>query len=73
MSFARYKKKQPCWSCFFVIPLGQNSNSLLEDLRQLNQLKDSPYHRDLVVNQHKQSLNTQSGVGWLLLDLFDTS
>ncbi len=31
----------------FVNPLVQNSNSFLEDLRRLNQLKDSPYQYDL--------------------------
>jgi len=42
----------------FVIPLVQNSNSFLEDLRRLNQLKDSPYQSDTFeekVNQPKQS------------------
>ncbi|MDN3707126.1 hypothetical protein QW060_08255 [Myroides ceti] len=38
---------------FFVIPLGQNSNSFLEDLRRLNQLKDSPYQYDMGGNQLK--------------------
>ena len=36
-----------------VNPLVQNSNSFLEDLRRLNQLKDSPYQNDLEVNRPK--------------------
>jgi len=36
-----------------VNPQVQNSNSFLEDLRRLNQLKDSPYQHDLEVNQPK--------------------
>src|SRR5690606_34371967 len=42
-----------------VNPLVQNSNSFLEDLRRLNQLKDSPYQSDLEVNRPKpkQPLN----------------
>ena len=31
----------------FVIPLGQNSNLLLVDLRRLNQLKDTLFQSDL--------------------------
>lgn len=34
--------------------LVQNSNSLLEDLRRLNQLKDSSILYDVVDNQSKQ-------------------
>src|SRR5690606_764346 len=34
------KKASTCVEAFFVIPLVQNSNSFLEDLRRLNQLKD---------------------------------
>lgn len=35
-------------------PLVRNSNSLLEDLRRLNQLKDSPYQYDLNVEKINQ-------------------
>lgn len=38
---------------FSVIPLAQNSNSLLEDLRRLNQLKDSPYKNDFSQEKSK--------------------
>jgi hypothetical protein len=38
----------------WVIPLGQNSNSFLEDLRRLNQLKDSPYQSDIFVKKVNQ-------------------
>ncbi|GEM_PF-2205298 len=34
-----------------VNPLVQNSNSFLEDLRRLNQLKDSPYQNDVNTNE----------------------
>lgn len=34
-----------------VNPLVQNSNSLLEDLRRLNQLKDTSYKYDLDKNK----------------------
>ncbi|WP_222867776.1 zinc dependent phospholipase C family protein [Sphingobacterium phlebotomi] len=37
-----------------VNPLVQNSNSFLEDLRRLNQLKDSPYQHDLNVEKNNQ-------------------
>lgn len=35
-----------------VNPLAQNSNSLLEDLRRLGQLKDSPNQNDLEINKN---------------------
>jgi len=47
-----------------VIPLVQNSNSFLEDLRRLNQLKDSPYQSDIFVekiNKTKESISTIKG------------
>ncbi|MDN3707113.1 hypothetical protein QW060_20670 [Myroides ceti] len=46
-----------------VIPLVQNSNSFLEDLRRLNQLKDSPYQYDSEEYEHKptQPKNTKQG------------
>lgn len=37
-----------------VNPLVQNSNSFLEDLRRLNQLKDSPYQSDIFVEKVNQ-------------------
>lgn len=49
---------------FFVNPLVQNSNSFLEDLRRLNQLKDSPYQSDIFVekiNKTKESMSTMKG------------
>lgn len=36
-----------------VHPEGANSNSFLEDLKRINQLKDSPYQYDLEENQPK--------------------
>ncbi|PVH24527.1 hypothetical protein DC487_13405 [Sphingobacterium corticibacter] len=39
----------------FVIPLVQNSNSFLEDLRRLNQLKESLYQYDMACNPPKKS------------------
>lgn len=58
------KRKKPHFSvpssmieAFFVKPKIQNSNSFLEDLRKINQLKDHPYQHDLDVNQPKQRLN----------------
>lgn len=39
-----------------VTPLVQNSNLLLEDLRRLNQLKDSLYENNL---KNKTKTNTQ--------------
>jgi len=38
----------------FVNPLVQNSNSFLEDLRRLNQLKDSPCQSDIFVEKVNQ-------------------
>ncbi len=38
---------QNCHMAFLVNPLVQNSNSLLEDLRRLNQLRDYSYQNDL--------------------------
>lgn len=38
----------------FVNPVVQNSNSLLEDLRRLNQLKDSPLQNDLIIDKVNQ-------------------
>jgi len=37
-----------------VNPLVQNSNSFLDDLRRLNQLKDSPYQQDLNTEKENQ-------------------
>ncbi|WP_222852129.1 hypothetical protein [Olivibacter sp. SDN3] len=58
MGYASYKQQKPHISVrLFVIPLVQNSNFLLEDLRRLNQLKDSTYQPDLnveKVNQQKR-------------------
>ena len=62
------KKKLPLKTAFLILqtlfaflvnPLVQNSNSFLEDLRRLNQLKDGPYQSDLEVNRPKpkQPLN----------------
>lgn len=40
------------WIAFIKVNcLVQNSNQLLEDLRRINKLKDSPYQYDLEVNQ----------------------
>ncbi|REC69428.1 hypothetical protein DRF59_00735 [Chryseobacterium flavum] len=58
----RFNDKMPN-DCFCIIwhslllvnPLVQNSNSLLEDLRRLNQLKDSPYQQDLNTEKVSQS------------------
>ena len=36
-----------------VHPARANSNSFLEDLKRINQLKDSPYQYDLEPNQPK--------------------
>ncbi len=44
--------------------LGQNSNQLLEDLRRLNQIQNSPYQYDLELNtpNEKQSqITTKAG------------
>ena len=43
-----------------VNPLVQNSNSFLEDLRRLNQLKDSPYQSDIFVEKVNQTKPKQS-------------
>src|SRR5690606_13983018 len=40
--------------CCFVEPKIQNSNSFLEDLRKINQLKDSPCQNDLDVKKVNQ-------------------
>jgi len=42
-------------SLFFVEPKIQNSNSFLEDLRKINQLKDRPYQKDI---KTQEILNT---------------
>lgn len=43
--------------------LAQNSNQLLDDLRELNQLKNSQYQSDSELNssKHKQSQITTKG------------
>lgn len=46
---------------YCVNPLVQNSNSLLEDLRRLSQLKDNPYLHDLKTDQSKQPLTPARG------------
>jgi len=43
-----------------VNPLVQNSNFFLEDLRRLNQLKDSPYQSDIFVEKVKQPKSKRS-------------
>ena len=51
------KKPQSMIEAFFVIPLVQNSNSFLEDLRRLNQLKDTSLLNDTCTKptKHKKS------------------
>ncbi len=61
-SQAGTKKASHFCEAFFVNPLVQNSNSFLEDLRRLNQLKNSPYQSDKFlekVYQPKQSKNSK--------------
>ncbi len=58
------KKANLAISFSFVNPLVQNSNPFLEDLRRLNQLKDSPYQSDIFVekiNKTKESISTIKG------------
>lgn len=43
----RHKTQNAQESAPFASPLAQNKNSILEDLRRLNQLKDSVYDQDL--------------------------
>ncbi|GEM_PF-5736410 len=60
------KKSNSFGVAFFVIPLVQNSNSLLEDLRRLNQLKDVPLQNDVNVKtiekQPKKISNLKSDI-----------
>lgn len=42
-----------------VNPLVQNSNSFLEDLRRLNQLKDSPFQKDIKVQEIQNTLKSK--------------
>lgn len=49
-----FNAKSPTFVRLFVNPLVQNSNSFLEDLRRLNQLKDSPYQSDIFVEKVNQ-------------------
>ena len=48
------RNKKGAISSAFVNPQVQNSNSFLEDLRRLNQLKDSPYQSDIFVEKVNQ-------------------
>ncbi|OJV86287.1 MAG: hypothetical protein BGO34_04630 [Bacteroidia bacterium 44-10] len=54
-SLASHKKKNRCKSIvlqrFLVHLAGANSNSLLEDLKRINQLKDSPFQYEVDENQ----------------------
>ena len=40
---------------FFVNPLVQNSNSFLDDLRRLNQLRDASDLKDIIYTKEIQS------------------
>ena len=46
-------------TCFPVNPLAQNSNSLLEDLRQLNQLKDTKNQTDTALPKNDKPATVQ--------------
>jgi len=46
------------WFFLKVNPLVQNSNSFLEDLRRLNQLKDSLYQSYEIVKKAKRPLSS---------------
>ena len=61
--FTPKKKAHIGNSCMCLIikvnPLVQNSNSFLEDLRRLNQLKDSPYQKDTKIQDIQNSLKNK--------------
>lgn len=42
-----------------VNPLVQNSNSFLDDLRRLNQLKESPFQKDINVRELQNTLKNK--------------